>query len=325
MPAEPPALDDLLATQSGVISRAQCIALGMSTDDIRNLVRYGRWQRFQWGIYATFTGAPARESHLWAALLRAGPGATFSHQTAAELYGLISKPSPVIHVTVPADRHPTRQATIPGVRIHRSTGLSRTRHPTLSPPRTRIEDTVLDLMMAAADFAESYDWICRGIGKRLTTAERLRAALDERAKFPQRRTAELALADADEGALSNLELWYVRGVERAHGLPVATRQAQVRQDTGRRYLDNLYEKYRLCVEIDGTAAHPAYEQWRDKRRDRWNLVHEKLVTMRLGYRDLHDTQSRCRTAAEVATALSDHGPPVGRPCADPDCPVRQPS
>jgi hypothetical protein len=184
-----------------------------------------------------------------------------------------------------------------------------------------VEDTVLDLIAASASFNEAYDWICRAIGGRRTTAERIRMAMDVRSKFRWRRDIELALGDADEGARSLLEFRYVRGVERPHGLPTARRQACVRQRTGNRYLDNLYEEYLACVELDGTAAHPADEQWRDKRRDRWNVVHEKIVTLRVGFLDLHDQQSRCQTAADVAKFLSARGPTVGHPCAHKSCPV----
>ena len=137
-----------------------------------------------------------------------------------------------------------------------------------------------------------------------------------------RRDIELALGDASEGALSLLELRYIRGVERPHGLPTAKRQVRVRQQTGNRYLDNLYEEYRACVEVDGTAAHPEDEQWRDKRRDRWNSVHEKIETIRVGFPDLRDQQSRCQTAADVTKWLSARGPAVGHACTRPDCSVQ---
>jgi len=322
---EPQTYREVLAGQAAVISRVQCVDLGLSTDTVENQLRYGRWRQLQRGVYATFTGEPARASRLWAALLRAGPGATFSHQTAAELHGLTDKPGPLIHITVPTDRNPARYGRLPGIVIHRSAALARTRHPTMSPPRIRVEDTVLDLIEAAASFEEKYDWICRAIGRRLTTAKRIRTALDARPKFPGRRQIEQALADADEGALSNLELWYLRDVERPHGLPTARRQARIRQQTGCRYLDNLYEEYQLCVEVDGTAAHPASDQWRDKRRDRWNAVHGKILTLRFGYLDLRDQQSKCETAAEVATSLCDRGPAIGHPCRHQTCPVTRAS
>lgn len=322
MPPELPAeILQLIADQGHVIARSQVIAMGLDTETVRNRLRYGDWQRIETGVYATFTGAPKRKAEIWAALLRAGPGATLSHWTAAERHGLLKKPSPAIHVTVPANRHPARWAKIPGIVIHRSSSIERTRHPMMTPPCTRIEDTVLDLIEAAGSFDEAYDWICRAIGRRRTTAERIRVAMDARLKMRWRRDIELALGDAMEGALSLLELRYVRGVERPHGLPTAKRQARVRQETGNRYLDNLYEGYQACVEVDGTAAHPEDEQWRDKDRDRWNAVHGKIETIRVGLPGLRDQQSQCETAADVAKWLSGRGPQVGHPCSRKACPA----
>jgi hypothetical protein len=191
----------------------------------------------------------------------------------------------------------------------------------LLPPRTRVEHTVLDLIEGMNDPADRYDLICRAIGNRLTTAARTKEALDKRGRFRNRRDVEFALGDAGQGALSNLERWYLRGVERRHRLPVATRQWQIRADGRSSYLDNLYEEYLVCAELDGAAAHPAGEQWRDKRRDRRNLVLEKLVTVRFGYLDVHTDQAQCRTAGEVARVLRDRGPWVGVRCRLASCPV----
>ena len=282
---------------------------------VRNRLRYGDWQPLRHGVYAAFTGEPSREAEIWAALLRAGPGAVLSHWTAAERHRLSDKPGAAIHLTVPADRHPARWAKVPGIVIHRSRSLELARHPAMTPPCTRVEHTVLDLIEAAARFDEAYDWICRAVGRRRTTADRLRAVLDERPRMRWRRDIELALGDADGGALSLLELRYVRGVERPHGFPAATRQARIWQATGNRYLDNLYGEYRACVEIDGMTFHPADEQWRDRDRDRWNAVHEKIETIRIGMPHLRNQLARCATASDVATWLSGRGPHVGRPCA----------
>ena len=118
-----------------------------------------------------------------------------------------------------------------------------------------------------------------------------------------------------------LERRYVRYVERPHGLPSATRQARVWHGTGNRYLDNLYDEYRACVEIDGAAAHPADEQWRDKDRDRWNSVHQKIDTIRIGVLGLRTREAQCAMAAEVAAWLSGRGPATGHPCGREGCPV----
>ena len=100
-----------------------------------------------------------------------------------------------------------------------------------------------------------------------------------------------ALADAAEGVHSPLERHYVDGVERAHGLPTARRQAKRRHGSGTRYLDNLYEGYSLAVELDGQAAHPAEGRWRDTRRDNANRV-QGTETLRYGWPDV--TENRCR-------------------------------
>jgi hypothetical protein len=288
---------------------------------MRHRIRAADWQRIQRGVYATFSGEVTREGRLWAALLRAGPGAVLSHQTAAELYGLLKQPSSIIHLTVPATTNPAKHGKIPGVVVHRSRLIEATRHPVLLPPRTRIEDTVLDLIADMDDAADRYDMICRAIGSRLTTAARLWQALDKRTRFRHRREAESALGDAGQGAMSNLERWYLHGVERRHGFPVASRQARIRVGGGSIYLDNLYEEYLVCVELDGNAAHRAGEQWRDKRRDRRNLAVEKIVTMRFGYLDLCTKEAQCRTAGEVVRVLRDRGPWVGVRCQMAGCPV----
>jgi hypothetical protein len=311
---------ELLVVQGGAIARNQRMDSGIGPDTMRSKLRSGKWQRLQRGVYGSFSGEPARETALWAALLRAGPDATLSHQTAAERHGLIDEPSPVISITVPALRHPA-QRKIPGIVVHRSNTILRTRHPTMLPPCTRVEDTVLDLIQVARTFDEAYAWICRAIGRRRTTAARIRHAMNARKKMRWRSELVTALGDADDGVLSLLEYRYVRRVEIPHGLPTARRQARTRQRTGNRYLDNFYEDYGICVELDGTAAHPADEQWRDKRRDNENAV-RGIVTLRFGVLDLSDR--RCQTADDVATLLRQHGWLASpRPCERPGCAVEE--
>jgi hypothetical protein len=102
---------------------------------------------------------------------------------------------------------------------------------------------------------------------------------------------------------SALERNYVHGVERAHGLPTARRQAKRRLGSGTRYLDNLYEDG-VCVELDGLAAHPEEGRWRDTHRDNANQV-LGTRTLRYGWPDA--TERRCATAAEIAAVLRRHG------------------
>ena len=146
-------LDDL---QRGIVCRRQVLAAGLTAQAIQCRVESGKWQRLHKGVYAMFTGAPDRESVLWAAVLRAGPGSALSYQTAAELDGLIDKPTSRIHVTIPALR---RATAIRDVVVHTRLNAEHATHPTRLPPRTRLVETVLDLSDQCDDVVDAVDWV----------------------------------------------------------------------------------------------------------------------------------------------------------------------
>jgi len=311
-----------LQSQAGVISRQQATGAGFTEKAIDWRLRSGAWRRLHRGAYAAFTGDPSREGRLWAAVLRAGPGAVLSHETAAEIHRLTDKPSTRIHITVPFERRPGQRRKIPGVVIHRSRCLRPEWQPPWQLPRTTVADTVLDLVAAARTFDDGYGWISAAVGRRLTSPESLSKALARRSRIRWRAWITEALQDAADGVHSPLERNYVHGVERAHGLPTARRQAKRRHGSGTRYLDNLYEEYGLSVELDGFVAHPAEGRWRDTHRDNANLV-QGTETLRYGWPDA--TENRCRTAAEVAAVLRRRGwKGTLRPCG-PACQAAGPN
>jgi hypothetical protein len=292
-----------LQSQSRVVSRQQARDAGWPQGTIDARLRSGIWQRLHRGTYATFTGDLSRDAKLWAAVLAAGLGAALSHETAAEVDGLIDKPIRQIHISVPAERRPCRRK-IRGVVIHRSRCLVPEWQPPWHLPRTTVEDTVLDLVAEAHSFDDAYGWISKAVGRRLTSPQSLSKALARRSRIRWRAWITVALEDAADGVHSPLERNYIYGVERAHGLPTARRQAKRRHGSGTRYLDNAYEEYGLCVELDGLAAHPAEGRWRDTHRDNANLV-QGTQTLRYGWPDA--TENRCQTAADVATVLRRRG------------------
>jgi hypothetical protein len=305
-----------LQSQSGVISRHQATEAGFTEKAIDWRLRSGAWRRLHRGTYAAFTGNPSREGKLWAAVLRAGPGAVLSHETAAEIHRLTDKPSTRIHITVPFERRPGQRRKIRGVVIHRSRCLVPQWQPPWRLPRTTVEDTVLDLVAEARSFEDAYGWISKAVGRRLTSPQSLSKALARRSRIRWRAWITVALEDAADGVHSPLERNYIYGVERAHGLPTARRQAKRRHGSGTRYLDNVYEEYGLCVELDGLAAHPAEGRWRDTHRDNANLL-QGTQTLRYGWPDT--TENRCRTAADVAAVLRRRGwTGTLRPCG-PSC------
>jgi predicted transcriptional regulator of viral defense system len=178
------------------MARWQAAPVGLSARAVDNWVESGRWQRLQPGVYAAFTGTPPREAILWAAVLRARH-AILSHETAAELDGLADGPSELIHLTVPASQH---WRPVAGVTIHRSHLIEHIRHPGLDPPRTIIEETVLDLTQAAQTLDDAVTWISRACQRGLTTPSLLRIRMDLRKKVRWRAELREALASPDRGA-----------------------------------------------------------------------------------------------------------------------------
>jgi hypothetical protein len=293
----------LLSRQSGVIANWQSEAAGISAQQIETLIRYKRWQRLHFGVYAAFTGQPLREAVLWAAVLRAGPRAFLSHETAAELDDLLDKRSKLIHVTVPHSQH---RQPIAGLVLHRSSRVIEVRRQGRFPPRTMTEETVLDLAQAATSFDDVISLLARACQRRLSTPFLLSETLGQRAKMRWRAEIELALRDVASGVHSPLEHRYVRDVERAHGLPEPERQAQAVQRGRLIYRDARYREYGVVVELDGQASHPDEQRWQDKRRDNAAAA-TGMVTLRYGWADV--TEHPCETAREVAAVLGQRGWP----------------
>ncbi len=318
-PQLPDHLDRLAQLQRGILAAAQIRQAGLTKDLIHSQLRAQRWQRLHRGVYATFTGNPDREGYLWAAVLRGGPGALLSYYTAAEVHGLTDRPAAAIHLTIPDSR---RMLPVRGIVIHVSSRAWQAAHPTQIPPRTSVPETILDLAQVSATAEAACDWIARGIGRRLTTQDRLRSALAKRGRIRFRAEIAEMLGDAWAGVHSALEYRYVHRVEIPHGLPRGRRQARVMCGPSVRYRDVLYEAFRLIVELDGRAAHPGDTRWNDIRRDN-SAAADGQVTLRYGWHDV--TRRPCLVAAQVAATLRLAAPPgvrlSPRPCS-PGCPVQ---
>lgn len=326
----PAALQQKADQQGGVISRKQALAAGLRQSTIRSKIESGRWRTVRTGVYATFTGPITRKAELWAAVLYLDPllgegkkprktsaKTQLSHETAAEIDGLLDRRSKLIHLTVAAKRH-IRSA--PGIRVHRTRGLRDLRFPAGELPRTWIEDTVLDL----ANDASSYDDVCglvtAAFGRRLTSAITMRTVLSERRFHRWRSDISELITAAEGGAHSVLEFRYDRDVEQAHGLPLSRHQVPFRKKDGSKgFRDRVYEDFNVIVELDGNQAHSADRRWEDKERDN-DAAEGTQQSLRYGWR--HVRRNPCQTAMQVAQVLRGHGwQGQPSPCSK-TCPVR---
>jgi len=178
---------------------------------------------------------------------------------------------------------------------------------------------VLDVSQTASP-AIVVDVVLRAVQRRLTTVLRLREALSSRSRHRHRSLLADVLADAEGGAHSMLESRYLRDVERRHRLPSGRRNhAERGTDGGNVYRDVRYRQWGTVVELDGRAAHPADQAFRDHRRDNAAAVAGDVV-LRYGWRDV--VGNPCKVAAEVEAVLAARGWSGSPTPCGPGCCVR---
>jgi hypothetical protein len=210
---------------------------------------------------------------------------------------------------------------VSGVCLHRSGRAVKAVQGGSYPPRTRIEETVLDLTQTAKTFDDVCGWVTRAIARELTDEPRLRDAMTARNRLRWRNDLEQLIAAAAGGDHSVLEFRYHRDAERAHGLPESVRQVAFTTRNGRRgRRDRVYEPYGVVVELDGRLAHSPEDQWKDKTRDNAAAA-DGQQSLRYGWSQVK--WQPCQTAAEVARVLRRRGwGGRPRPCS-PGCPVQR--
>jgi predicted transcriptional regulator of viral defense system len=96
-------IGQIASTQHGVVTRAQLLAAGVSSDEIRWRLREGALLRVHRGVYRVGHKAPSIEARYMAAVLACGPGAALSHRSAADLQGLRQCNRRAIEVAAPRD------------------------------------------------------------------------------------------------------------------------------------------------------------------------------------------------------------------------------
>lgn len=292
-----PDLRRLADWQDGVLTREQALAHQLSPKAVDRLVTDGHWRRLTSGLYLTAAIDPTWRALAWAGVLAGGDAARLGGRAAAHVEGLIDQPPANILVLIPhAQRLPDRSPWL----FRRDTGGYRVAGRG-DPPRISIEDAVLDLC-ARSESAEVVGWLTSAVQRRLTTSERLRRALDRRARQRHRQVILDLLGDVADGAESPIEVRYARDVERAHELPRGTRQA--RSGDRRHLRDVEYKDYGVVVELDGRIGHTGMGRFRDMWRDNSATVEDR-VTLRYGAADLYGRP--CAVAGQVAAVLSRRG------------------
>jgi hypothetical protein len=290
-------LDDLIRHQGGLVSRAQVLHAGGDDNLIERRLRRHEWAKVHPGVYVEHTGSLTWTERAWAAVLYYWPAALRAG-SALRVHGLRSaQDHQRIQIAVDTRR---RVMELPGVNVRRIDDLSARVQPNRSPPRLRIEDSVLDVASEAKDDADAIAVLGDACQEGWTTPARLMARLRQRSRLPRRRLLLEVLDDVAEGTYSVLEHRYLTRVERPHGLPTAKRQRRVKRGRTVAYRDVEYLGLATVVELDGRLGHEAaMDRWDDMDRD-IDAVLSGDITVRLGWRHV---LAACRAAQAVARIL----------------------
>jgi very-short-patch-repair endonuclease len=148
------AIARMAARQYGVLTHQQLMAAGITKSAIDRRLACGRLHRIHRGVYAVGHWAIPREGRWMAAVLAVGGGpsragkplerwgATISHRSAAELWGLLDLGDGPVDAAVPGDGGKRRRS---GIRLHRSLTLLpadvtlRAGIPVTTPTRTLLD------------------------------------------------------------------------------------------------------------------------------------------------------------------------------------------
>jgi very-short-patch-repair endonuclease len=153
--------------------------------------------------------------------------------------------------------------------VHYSTALGPDDvHPLRQPPRTRIARSLVDAAAWMATDRGALAVLAAGVQQQLVRVEDLLGVVAANQRMYRRRLIAQTLGDIEGGAQALSELDFIRLVVRPYRLTEPDRQRCRKDSRGRRrYLDAVWEKEKVVVEIDGSQHMDALQYWDDMDRD----------------------------------------------------------
>ncbi len=280
----------------------------MTPDALRWRVESGRWQRPCRGIVIAHSGPLTSGQKLWVASLWAGPGAALGGLTAARLWGLrgFDEADDTIHVVLPPGRERrTGRPPLPLI-VHYSRNLAQCDvHPSRQPPRTRAARSLVDAASWRLTDRGAQAVLAAGVQQGLVLPEHLAAELGRNPRVRRHMLMTQTVDDISGGSRALSELDFLRYVVRPFGLPLPDRQVPRTDQNGRRrWLDALWEKARLIVEVDGAGHADILQYWADMDRDN-QLSLQGYTTLR--YASFTIRYRPDYVAAQIRASLRDRG------------------
>lgn len=242
----------------GVVTRAELLAAGISSDEIAHRLSTGALLAEHRGVYRVGHRAPSVDARYLAAVKACGGDSRLSGRAAGYLLVLVRGDAPAPEVTSPTERR------VKGVITHRSRcllpedGIVWRGIPATSVPWTLVD---LAAMLSPGELARA----CHEAGVRYrTTPGHVEAVLRRRPTAPGARRLRRVLHGDVHVTLSKLEARFLE-LLREEGLPLPV----TNRPAGGRRVDCRWPASRLTVELDGYRYHGSRHAWeQDRRRER---------------------------------------------------------
>lgn len=263
-PIEPDSLEEILLRQR-LVFRAANVSRWLGLDEIRAEVAAGRWGHPHRGVFVASNGALTAEQERWVCILCAPTGSALGGLTAASIDGLSGFEVEQNHLIVPTGSRRPRRA---GLIVHYSDHLTEDDvHPDRRPRRTRLARSLVDAASWSRSERRCRAIILAGVQQHLAPPDELHGALSRRGPCRHRALIGESIDDA-AGGIASVPEHDFEVVPRQFRLPEPDRQAAVRRQDGRYYLDARWRAYRLAAEIHG-IQHMQINTW-DADLDRHN-------------------------------------------------------
>ncbi len=277
--------------QSGRVTWAQLVALGVAHATIADWVQEGYLHRVLPRVYAVGHRAPSVEADLWTAVLYAGPGAMLSHATALWWRGLIDNWPLPLQVTTPR-----RCRSETGIRVYGRRTCERILHKGL--PTTTVEQALLDYAATAPIERVRYALANADYHKVLDVPALRVIAGNGRAGSVKLRTALKRHEPKLARTRSPLERLFLPLCEK-FGVPLPD---DVNVMVAGVLVDAVWWQQKLVVELDGKDNHSSWAQIQRDRSNEMRLRANGFDALRYGTLQLEEQPAL--VAGDVVRRLS---------------------
>lgn len=264
-----------LIDENDSVLRTKQVLRCLKEGELRWRVESGRWQRPCRGVIVTHSGPITDAQVLRIALERCGPQAALAGLTAAKIDGFTGFDDkgpdadfPVYVLTPPGTKRRPAPPDL-NVVVHQSRLLSdKDVHPLRKPRRTRIARSLVDAASWMKTDRGAMAVLAAGVQQGKVRVEDLRGVLERVGMVRRRGLIIDILGDIEGGAQALSELDFTRMVVQRFALPQPSRQVAKRDSRNRRrWIDVVFEEWKVIVEIDGAQHIRPLDQWDDMERD----------------------------------------------------------